>query len=205
MRKTTKFRSGRAPASTRLSPRRSATRRMLCHGETRGPWSRAPAFLSPTTLHTVMRHPSYYMWQCGWRSFPARQAPCRHSTTTPSSTSWRRSRWIVRGAPLGPQAVPGALLGSRPGLESRPALGGAARSVGSLLSQVQAQTSHQPGARAQLAAALSADEFRCLEAMLTSTGLTFNDVYVAGDAWTVSAGGQRSFPGGKGRRRKHQQ
>ena len=74
------------------------------------------------------------------------------------------------------------------------------------MSQVQAQTSHQPGARAQLAAALSTDEFQCLEALLTSTGRTFNDVSVAGDTWTVSAGGgQRSFPRGKGRGRKHQQ
>ena len=43
------------------------------------------------------------------------------------------------------------------------------------LSQVQARA-RQPGARAQLAAALSSDEFRCLEALLTSTGRTSNDV-----------------------------
>eukprot|EP00291_Cryptomonas_curvata_P000689 CAMPEP_0172182580 /NCGR_PEP_ID=MMETSP1050-20130122/18478_1 /TAXON_ID=233186 /ORGANISM="Cryptomonas curvata, Strain CCAP979/52" /LENGTH=697 /DNA_ID=CAMNT_0012856041 /DNA_START=843 /DNA_END=2939 /DNA_ORIENTATION=+ len=64
---------------------------------------------------------------------------------------------------------------------------------------VQAQTSHQPGARAQLAAALSADEFQCLEALLTSTGRTFNDVSVAGDTWTVAAGGGSALsPVGKG-------
>ncbi len=53
---------------------------------------------------------------------------------------------------------------------------------------MQLQISQQQGARAQLAAALSGDEFRCLEALLTSTGRTFSDVSVAGDTWTVLAG-----------------
>jgi hypothetical protein len=80
-------------------------------------------------------------------------------------------------------------------------LSAARRGALALLSQVQAQTSHQPGARDQLAAALSVDEFQCLEALLTSTGRTFNDVSVAGDTWTVSAGGSSalsSSPEGKG-------
>ncbi len=45
------------------------------------------------------------------------------------------------------------------------------------LSQVQART-RQPGARAQLAAALSSDESRCLEALLTSTGRTSSSIDV---------------------------
>jgi hypothetical protein len=78
-------------------------------------------------------------------------------------------------------------------------LSAARRGALALLSQVQAQTSHQPCARAQLAAALSTNEFQCLEALLTSTGRTFNDVSVAGDTWTVSAGGGSAFsPEGKG-------
>ena len=75
----------------------------------------------------------------------------------------------------------------------------ARRGALAFLSQVQAQTSHQPGARAQLAAALSAEEFRQLEVMLTSTGRSFSDVSVTGDTWTVAAGGGSVFfPEAKG-------
>ena len=78
-------------------------------------------------------------------------------------------------------------------------LSAARRGALALLSQVQAQTGHQPGARAQLAAALSVDEFQHLEALLTRTGRSFNDVSVTGDTWTLSAaGGSALSPAGTG-------
>jgi hypothetical protein len=75
-----------------------------------------------------------------------------------------------RGKPDAPKQLP-------PGL-SHELLSAARHGALALLSQVKAQTSQQPGARAQLAAALSSDEFCCLEALLDSTGRTFNDVSV---------------------------
>ena len=57
-------------------------------------------------------------------------------------------------------------------------------------------TGQQPGARAQLVAALSSTEFCCLEALLTSTGRTFNDVSVTdtGDDEVQVLGGGGSPP-----------
>ncbi len=56
-----------------------------------------------------------------------------------------------------------------PGL-SHGFLSAARRGTLALLSHVKSQTSQQPGARAQLAAALSGDEFRCLEAYSPALG-----------------------------------
>jgi hypothetical protein len=57
-------------------------------------------------------------------------------------------------------------------------------------------TGQQPGARAQLVVALSSAEFCCLEALLTSTGRTFNDVSVTdtGDNEVQVLGGGGSPP-----------
>ena len=98
-----------------------------------------------------------------------------------------------RGKPDSPKQLP-------PGL-SHGLLSAARHGALALLWQVQAQTSQQPGARAQLAAALSSDEFRCLEALLTSNERVFNDVSGVGhrrhlESWTVSAGGSRALPPG---------